>query len=296
MTAQSKRRLGRGLEALLGPTTTEQALESGELRQVPVDSIRPNPYQPRAAFDEQAIAELAASLKTAGLLQPIVLRPGAAGTFELIAGERRWRAARQLEWQSIGAVIREVDDRTLLTLALIENLQRNALSPMDEARGYRRLVDDFNATQGEVAQLVGRDRSTVANALRLLRLPEKVQQMVHCGELDMGHARALLQLEKPSDIERLAQAVVHQGWSVRETEHRARKSGAPQRRRARAGKSGRKPSPEARRIEEVLRRYLGTDVRVSERGNGGGRVAINFYSTDDLARILELVLGGPFEQ
>jgi ParB family chromosome partitioning protein len=272
----------------------EMARESGELRQIPINSISPNPYQPREAFDEQAIADLAASLRVAGLLQPIVLRPLGRETFELIAGERRWRAARQLGWETIGAVVREVDDRTLLTLALVENLQRDALSPMDEARGYRSLVEDFNATQNEVAQLVGRDRSTVANALRLLRLPDRVQRMVHRGELDMGHARALLQLEEPARIEQLARAVVKHGWSVRETEARARGSSASKR-RVRNRKDGRKTSSEARRVEDALRRYLGTDVSVTERGGGAGRLAISFYSNDDLARILELMMGAPFD-
>jgi len=295
MTAQSKRsRLGRGLEALLGPVTTEDAEESGELLQVSVQAIRPNQYQPRHVFDDAAIQDLANSLRTAGLLQPIVLRPTNGGTYELIAGERRWRAASALGWERIGAVIRDVDDRTLLTLALVENLQRDALSPIDEANGYRRLVEDFNASQSEVAELVGRDRSTVANALRLLKLPPSVQQMVHRGELDMGHARALLQLTDGSRVERLALAVIEQGLSVRETEAQARDRRVP-RRRERTPKSGRKISPEARRVEDSLRKYLGTDVFVTERANGSGRLAISFYSNADLARLLELLLGEPFK-
>jgi ParB family chromosome partitioning protein len=295
MTAQSKRsRLGRGLEALLGPVTTEDAEESGELLQIPVQAIRPNPFQPRHVFDDDAIQDLANSLRTAGLLQPIVLRPTNGGTYELIAGERRWRAAFALGWERIGAVIRDVDDRTLLTLALVENLQRDALSPIDEANGYRRLVEDFNASQSEVAELVGRDRSTVANALRLLKLPPSVQQMVHRGELDMGHARALLQLTDGSRMERLALAVIEQGLSVRETEAQARDRRVP-RRRERTPKSGRKISPEARRVEDSLRKYLGTDVFVTERANGSGRLAISFYSNSDLARLLELLLGEPFQ-
>jgi len=294
MTAAGKRRLGRGLEALLGPTTTEEATESGDLRRVPIDRIRPNPFQPRNAFDEQAITELANSMRAAGLLQPIVLRPAGEGTYELIAGERRWRAARELEWPEIGAVVREVDDRTLLTLALVENLQRDALSPIDEANGYRRLVEDFQASQGEVAELVGRDRSTIANALRLLRLPQTVQLMVHDGKMDVGHARALLQLSDDKAIERLAQLIVKQGLSVREVEVRARGQRAPQR-RPRTAKDGRKLSPAARRIEDELRRHLQTDVYLSQKGAAGGRLTINFYSNDDLTRIIELLLGRSFE-
>jgi ParB family chromosome partitioning protein len=294
MTPQNKRRLGRGLEALLGPPSTEQALLAGDLQQIPLDLIRPNPFQPREAFDDEAIADLAKSLHTAGLLQPIVLRPAEGGTFELIAGERRWRAARQLGWERIGAVIRDVDDRTLLTLALVENLQRDALSPIDEAKAYRRLVEDFSATQSEVAELVGRDRSTVANSLRLLKLPHNVQQMVHRGELDMGHARALLQVEERGQIERLARAAVEQGWSVRETEERARGNKPPSK-RPRSKKGARRASAEARRVEDALRRYLGTDVSLTERRAGKGRLSISFYSNDDLARILELVMGAPFD-
>ncbi len=294
MSPQNKRRLGRGLEALLGPPSTEQALLSGDLQQIPVDSIRPNPFQPREAFDSTAIAELANSLRTAGLLQPIVLRPVDGGTFELIAGERRWRAARQLGWERIGAVIREVDDRTLLTLALVENLQRDALSPIDEAKAYRRLVEEFSATQNEVAELVGRDRSTVANSLRLLKLPDSVQRMVHRGELDMGHARALLQVEDQSKIERLARDAVEQGWSVRDTEQKAR-GDKPVRKRSRTPKNARGSTAEARRVEDALRRYLGTDVSLTQLGTGGGRLSIRFYSHDDLARILELVMGTPFD-
>ena len=294
MPAQSKRRLGRGLEALLGPSTTDKARASGDLIHVPLDAIKPNPFQPRAAFDETAIKELAASLDTAGLLQPIVVRPVGSGGYELIAGERRWRAAKQLGWNDIGAVVREVDDRTLLTLALVENLQRDALSPIDEAKGYSRLVEDFNATHAEVAELVGRSRSTVANALRLLRLPDAVQDMVHRGELDMGHARALLRLEGESRIELMARAAVDQGWSVRETETQVRgKTAVKARPRKRKGDA--RLSPEARRIQTALRRFLGTDVSVTERANGTGMVAITFYSNDDLTRILELVMGAPFD-
>jgi ParB family chromosome partitioning protein len=293
MTA-AKRRLGRGLEALLGPSTTEDAEQSGDLRQIPLDDIGPNPFQPRHMFDEQAITELANSLRTSGLLQPVVLRPTDDGMYQLIAGERRWRAAQQLGWSEIGAVVREVDDRTLLTLALVENLQRDALSPIDEASGYRRLVEEFDASQHEVAELVGRDRSTVANALRLLRLPQSVQQMVHKGELDVGHARALLQLPDAKAIEKLAQQAVHDGLSVREVEARTRGSRIPQR-RPRKAKSGRVQSPEARRIEETLRRHFQTDVFLTDKGNGSGRLTINFYSHDDLARLLEQLLGEPFD-
>lgn len=291
---EKRRRLGRGLEALLGPTTTAEASASGDLRQVRVDAIVPNPYQPRQVFNKEAIAELASSMKSSGLLQPIVLRPAHEDTYQLIAGERRWRAAQSLGWEGIGAVVRVVDDRTLLTLALVENLQRDALSPIDEATGYRRLIEEFQTTHGEVAELVGRDRSTIANSLRLLKLPESVQGMLHQGALSTGHARALLQLDEPEKIEKLAQLVVKHGWSVREAEAKARGGRVPQR-RPRQSKGERRTSPEIRRIEDELRRHLQTDVYVRAKSNGGGRLEVSFYSDDDLTRLLELILGRPYQ-
>jgi ParB family chromosome partitioning protein len=230
-------------------------------------------------------------MRTAGLLQPIVVRPSGAGGYELIAGERRWRAAQRLEWAEIPAVVRDVDDRTLLTLALIENLQRDALSPIDEARGYQRLIEEFGVSQGAVGEQVGRDRSTVANALRLLKLPDSVQELVHRGALSTGHARALLALGDAPAIERLAKDVVARQLSVREVEELTRVGRAPSRR-----PRGRKPPPpEVRRVEEALRRRLQTDVRVSVRGKDSGKLTVNFYSQDDLSRILEIILGEPYE-
>jgi ParB family chromosome partitioning protein len=292
--AAVRRRLGRGLEALLGPTTTAEAAAQGSLVQLPVAQIRPNPYQPRRAIDPDALAELAGSLQSAGLLQPIVVRRAAPGGYELIAGERRLRAAEHLGWSEIGAVVRDVDDRTLLTLALVENLQRDALSPIDEARGYQRLVEEFGVSHAEVAALVGRSRPVVANALRLLKLPDDVQDLLHHGELSTGHARALLQLATPSKIAALAQRAVAEGLSVRELEALGRGERAPER-RPRAGRGrARKPDAEVRRVEDALRRHLKTDVFVVRRGKGG-RMTVNFYSNDDLARLLELILGQPFD-
>ncbi|MBI4420219.1 MAG: ParB/RepB/Spo0J family partition protein, partial [Gemmatimonadetes bacterium] len=228
---------------------------------------------------------------------PVVVRPAPlpANGYELIAGERRWRAAEQLGWKDIGAVVREVDDRTLLTLALVENLQRDALSPIDEARGYQRLISEFDVSQHEVGEMVGRDRSTIANALRLLKLPAAVQELLHDGRLSTGHARALLQLPEEVEMTRLAQLVVDQGLSVRELETLARGGRLPQR-RARAGRGARPLAPDSaiRRVEDALRRRLKTDVFVATRGKGSGRMTINFYSNEDLARLLEIILGEPF--
>jgi ParB family chromosome partitioning protein len=292
-TAAGARRLGRGLEALLGPTR-EEAEREGNLVELPIKDIRPNPFQPRQDVDPAALEELVSSIKQAGLLQPVVVRrANGGGGYELIAGERRLRACQQLGWERIPAVQREADDRTLLTLALIENLQRDDLSPVDEARGYDRLIAEFSLAQQDVADAVGRDRSTVANALRLLKLPIAVLQMLHEGQLSVGHARALLALEDPKVATNLAREAVAQGLSVREVEDRVRGGRAPERRPRM--KRGVGPAPEVRRVEDALRRRLGTDVRVSLRAKGKGQIHVAFYSNDDLARVLELMLGTPFD-
>lgn len=289
-----RRRLGRGLEALLGPaTTTAEARAEGRLSDVPLEAVRPNPFQPRHTFDDDGLDELAASMASTGLLQPVVVRPAENGAYELIAGERRARAARRLGWSHIGAIVRDVDDRTLLTLALVENLQRDALSPIDEALGYRRLIDEFAASQTDVAELVGRSRPAISNALRLLHLPDAVQDLVHRGALSTGHARALLQLDDPGAQQALADRAVSEGLSVREVEAAGRGERVPARRSG-AGRGVRKPSAEVRRLEDTLRRHLKTDVFVVRRGKGG-RITMNFYSNDDLARLLELLLGRPYD-
>jgi ParB family chromosome partitioning protein len=288
------KRLGRGLEALLGAVSREQAEASGSLRELPIGNVLPNPFQPRTHVDEDSLAELAASIEASGLLQPVIVRPR-NGKFELIAGERRWRAIQRLGWAKIPAVVKEVDDQTLLTLALIENLQRDDLTSIDEASGYKRLGEEFKLPQAEIARLVGRNRSTVANLLRLLKLPDQVKALVQEGKLSEGHARALLAVEKESELLRLASEAADQGWSVRETEARARGESPT------AAPTGPRPRPqqkmatgEVRRIEDALRKRLGTDVRVTARRRGRGFLSISYYSNDDLARVLELILGEPF--
>ncbi len=292
-TIAGRRRLGRGLEALLGPTR-EEAEREGSLVELAIADIRPNPYQPRRDVDAAALEELQASIRKAGLLQPVVVRPAPGnGGFELIAGERRLRACQALGWEKIPAVKREVDDRTVLTLALVENLQRDDLSPVDEARGYERLIAEFSLTQQDVADAVGRDRSTVANALRLLKLPAAVLALLHEARLSVGHARALLALEDPRVATSLAKEAADLGLSVRDVEDRVRGGRAPVRRPRL--KKGMGQAPEVRRIEDALRRRLGTDVRVTLRAKGKGQIHVNFYSNDDLARLLELILGTPFD-
>jgi ParB family chromosome partitioning protein len=293
------RRLGRGLEALLGPTTREQAEASGALRELPMASVRPNPFQPRTRMDEGPLDELVASIQASGLLQPVLVRPRNGG-YELIAGERRWRAATRLGWTKIPAVVKDVDDQTLLTLALIENLQRDDLSPIDEAAGYQRLGSEFQLPQGEIARLVGRNRTTIANLLRLLQLPPEVQAMLHERKLTEGHARALLGLAEPAAMIALAQQAADEGWSVREMEARVRGdapagTGASPEAPRRARPAARAVTADVKRIEDALRKHLGTDVRVTTRRRGRGFLTLSYYSNDDLARLLELVLGRPFQ-
>jgi ParB family transcriptional regulator, chromosome partitioning protein len=295
------KRLGRGLEALLGPLTRETSQAGGGLKDLPVSTIGPNPYQPRRQFEEAQLQELADSIEASGLLQPVVVRPqpNAAGRYELIAGERRWRAVQRLGWKTLPAVVKEVDDRSLLTLALIENLQRDALSPLDAARGYQQLMQEFTLPQHEVARLVGKDRSTVSNTLRLLRLPEEVQQLVEARRLSEGHARALLALSDPPELIRLARECAAAEWSVRDLEARVRgeqlQTAVPARKVLRRPRGEvRNPSADVRLVEDALRKRLQTDVRITARRRGRGAVTIHYYSNDDLARLLELILGEPF--
>lgn len=291
-----KQRLGRGLEALLGPISREQAEISGALREISVAAITANPFQPRRSFDETALAELTSSIEASGLLQPIIVRP-VGSRFELIAGERRWRAVQRLGWTKVSAVVRELDDRTTLTLALIENLQRDDLSPLDEAIGYQRLMGEFNVAQTEVARLVGKDRSTIANTLRLLKLPADVQALLESHKITEGHGRALLGLDDPKEISRVAQQIVQHGYTVREVEALVRGE-SPEKARGKMMKKPPTPKPtsgDARRVEDALRKRLGTDVRLTAKRRGRGLLAISYYSNEDLARVLELILGQPFE-
>lgn len=294
------KRLGRGLEALLGSVSREQAQASGALRELPVSNVLPNPFQPRAQISEADLSELTASIEASGLLQPVIVRPR-NGKYELIAGERRWRAVQRLGWVKIPAVVRDVDDQTLLTLALVENLQRDDLTAIDEATGYQRLGDEFELPQAEIARLVGRDRSTIANLLRLLKLPNEVKTLIQERKLSEGHARALLTISDEAELARLANEAVQDGWSVRETEIRARGASQPDGNAVATGTRQRQrstpqklPLAGARRVEDALRKRLGTDVRVTSRRRGRGFISISYYSNDDLARVLEMILGEPF--
>ncbi|MBI4409916.1 MAG: ParB/RepB/Spo0J family partition protein [Gemmatimonadetes bacterium] len=291
---QKRDRLGRGLGALLGEYLGEPSSDGAAVRLIPVSAIMPNPFQPRREIPEAELEELAASIRENGLLQPVVVRSApasSAGAWELVAGERRWRATMRLGWREIPALVREVDDRTLLVLALVENLQRAELGPLEEAVAYRRLVEDFGLSQQQVAQLIGRDRSTIANALRLLQLPAAVQQLLVEGKLSAGHARALLGVASDRRMVELARRAAERGWSVREVElqvQRARVAPAGQ-----AGKGERPRDAAERRLEEELQRALGTAVRLRRVRGQRGRIEIPFYSAEDFERLYELLVGRP---
>lgn len=289
------KRLGRGLEALLGPISREQAEATGALRDLAVSTIASNPFQPRRSFDEAGLTELAASIESSGLLQPIIVRPVGSG-FELIAGERRLRAVQRLGWSKVPAIIRNFDDQTVLSLALIENLQRDDLSALDAARGYQRLVTEFSLSPNDVARLVGKDRSTVANTLRLLKLPSDVQDLLQARTLSEGHGRALLAANDSAEMSRLARSAVEGDWSVREIEAfvRGETSEKPRGRMMKKPAAQKPATADARRIEEALRQRLGTDVRLTAKRRGRGLLSISYYSNDDLARLLEIILGRAF--
>lgn len=290
-----KDRLGKGLGALLGEYLGEQPGQP-ETRSVPVSAVHPNPFQPRREFNEEELADLAASIKENGLLQPIVVRPAGnrqgSDRWELVAGERRWRAVTRLGWSDVPALVRAVDDRTLLVLALVENLQRSELGVMEEAEGFQQLVAEFGLSQQEVAEAVGRDRSTVANTLRLLQLPAGVRRLVEGGELSAGHARALLGLPDARRMSDLARRAAEEGWSVREMESRVQKDRPA---RPRTGKGRPKErDPAEKELEKELERALGTEVRIRRvRGSTKGLIEVSFYGADDFERVFELLAGVP---
>jgi ParB family chromosome partitioning protein len=282
-----KRALGRGLSALIpqGPVPVEGQLSARNILRLPIEAISRDGNQPRKVFDEEKLRGLAESIRAQGLIQPVLVRKEGAG-YRLIAGERRWRAAQLAGLREIPAMLRDASDGEALELALVENLQRTDLNPIEEAEGYRRLMREFSFTQEQVSQRVGKDRSSVANALRLLGLPEGVKEMLEQATLSMGHARALLGLENASDITALALKVVGQALSVRETERRVKRARtAPRDRRAAREQ---KQSPHVRQVVEQLQRRMGTKVRLIDRG-GRGTLQIDFFSYEDLERLMSLL-------
>ncbi|MFQ5888519.1 MAG: ParB/RepB/Spo0J family partition protein [Gemmatimonadota bacterium] len=293
--ARTESRLGKGLGALLGEYLDTEGADA-PLRQIDVSRVRPNPYQPRAEFPPSSLEELIESIRENGLLQPLVVRSAPGEGWEIVAGERRWRAVQQLGWSEVPAIVRELRDEQMLVLALVENLQREALSAIEEAIGYQRLVDGFGLTQQEVAERVGRDRSTVSNALRLLTLPPAVRELLAGGQLTAGHARAILGAGDETEQIKLAREVVRHGLSVRETERRVRKAraagdGGSEDGRGRARAAGGAADAVARRAETLLSRRLGTRVGIRLRSATAGEIRIDFHDAEDFERLVLRLLG-----
>ncbi|MGQ0506776.1 MAG: ParB/RepB/Spo0J family partition protein [Myxococcaceae bacterium] len=287
---KQKRALGRGLSALIpsqGAVPTQGALpEKNGMLRLPIESIRRDNGQPRKTFDEDKLKELSDSIKTQGLIQPILVRKEGT-SYRIIAGERRWRAAQLAGLKDIPAVVREASAGQAFELALVENLQRADLNPIEEALGYKRLMDEFRLTQEQVSTKVSKDRSSVANSLRLLSLPDEVKGMLASGEINMGHARALLGSPKMPELVELARKVAADRLSVRETE-RLVKERRPESESSSSKKPGTKTSASVRSVVEELQRVLGTKVRLSDRG-GKGTLEIDYFSYEDLDRLLALM-------
>ena len=279
----TKRGLGRGLGALLA----SEPSESESLLDVAIDQIEVNPNQPRKVFDFTALDELAASIKASGVIQPIIVRK-IGGSYQLIAGERRWRAARQAGLDRIPALVRDATDAQSLELALVENLLREDLNPIEAAQAYQKLLADFDWTQEELAQRIGKDRTSIANCLRLLRLPEEIQADLRNGRLTMGHARALLALPTVSEQLRLREEILTHDWSVRTTEDSIRAKDSLAEARGLAPRKGRRRSVELAALEEALQRGLMTRVRIigNERK---GKIEVSYATADELERLADLL-------
>jgi ParB family transcriptional regulator, chromosome partitioning protein len=291
-----KRGLGRGLSALLGDTKppivtgTESPVETPNrvlgAVQVRVDSVKPNPWQPRKVFEPEALAELQQSIRELGVLVPIIVRERGEG-YEIIAGERRWRAAAALQLEAIPAIVRESDDRTSLEIAIVENVLRADLDPLEEAMGYAHLIEEYGYTQERVAERLGKRRSTISNTLRLLELPDAIKAELRAGTISAGHARALLALE--GELQRmLAQRVVAEGLSVRDVE-RIASAATTDKPRSRTSTTMKKKSPDIERAESTLRYRLGTHVAI-EPGVQGGRIAIRYANDEELIRVVDLLI------
>jgi ParB family chromosome partitioning protein len=282
VSAGKRRALGRGLSALIPDPEGEERREPSAAAEVALSQLEPNPYQPRLTIDPEKLAELAASIRASGIVQPILVRRRGE-RYQIIAGERRWRAAEAAGLASVPVSVREVKDEQLLELALVENVQREELSPLEEAQAFQRLQGELGLSQEEIARRVGRDRTTVANTVRLLKLPRELRELLAQGKLDAGHARALLALERAEDQLALGREAARKGLSVREVERRVALLRAP-----RGGQRARK-EPNTAAAEERLRRALGTRVEIARRGKGGA-IRVLFKSEAELQRLFELLL------
>jgi ParB family chromosome partitioning protein len=284
--ADKRPALGRGLSALI-PEPIAPPLRDREPAsplELDLDLLAPNPQQPRVHLDEGALDELAQSIRANGVIQPVIVRKN-AGRYEIVAGERRWRAAQRAGLLKVPVVVRDVPDAKLLEVALIENIQRENLNPIEEAQAYRRLADELQMSQEAIATAVGKDRATVANAMRLLKLPDEIRGAISSGALSAGHARALLALETDSEQRRLAREIVARSLSVRETESLVRQQAEPS-----PAPPARPADPNTRAAEDRLKIALGTHTRIIRKGKGG-RIEIEFRNEDELQRIYELLTG-----
>jgi len=284
----TRKALGRGLGALLSSEATATATEP--TNEIEIDSIEPGQLQPRSVFDEGKLNELAESIRVNGIVQPILVRPR-AGRYELVAGERRWRAAKLAGLTTIPAVVRDIPDSKVLELALIENLQREDLNPIEEARAYKNLIDTLGFTQETVAERVGRDRSYVTNYLRLLKLPPDIQDLVQSGRLSTGHGRTLLAIEHVDLQRRIARRIIEQDLSVRAVEQIVRNMGTVKPGKGSVASSREELDANTRAAESKLRRHFSTKVRILQSaGNTPGKIEIEFYDEDDLIRLYDLLI------
>jgi ParB family chromosome partitioning protein len=294
--ADPKRRaLGKGLDSLLPrvPTASAPAAvenEGGKPLEIPIEQLDLNPFQTRSHMDEEQLAELAASITANGVVQPVLVRPLANGRFQLIAGERRWRASKLAGKKTIPAILRQVSDEQAMEITIVENLQRADLNPMEQARAFERLAREFHMTQEQMATRTGKDRATVANFLRLLKLPDSVQARVETGELTYGHARALLAFEHAEEMEMAARRVVGHSLSVRQTENYVAGLLHPERGEKKEPKPDISIDPNVREVEERLQRALGLKVHIDDH-NGHGRVIIEYAQLEDFDGLLETLAG-----
>jgi ParB family chromosome partitioning protein len=294
-TIDPKRRaLGKGLDSLLPSVHAPAAAsvaegEGGKPREIPLDQIDPNPFQTRSRVNEEQLAELAASITANGVVQPVLVRPLASGRFQLIAGERRWRASQLAGKAAIPAILRQVSDEQAMEITIVENLQRSDLNPMEQARAFERLSRDFHMTQEQMAVRTGKDRASVANFLRLLRLPSTVQVRVESGDLSFGHARTLIAFEHAEEMEKAAQHVIRFSLSVRQTETYVQGLLHPERNK-KEPKSEPPIDPNVREVQERLQRALGLKVNIEDR-NGRGKVIIEYAKLEDFDTLLERLAG-----
>lgn len=279
-----KQKLGKGLSALLGNVSLDQESKPRDLVEIDLTKIVPNKYQPRVEFNLKELEELAASIQSKGVIQPVTVRPKGSNQFELVMGERRFRASQMAGLTKIPAYIRHISDRDMLEWALIENIQREDLNPLEEARAYERLIKEFNLTQEEIAKQVGKDRSSIANSLRLLDLPKEIRDMVADSRISVGHAKILMTIGSRDQQIALAKGIFEKGYSVRQADLLAKKFAQPQHTKKK------KKQAVWSDLEDRLQRSLGTKVSI-QTGRKGGRIMIEYYSSEDLERLMEIMLG-----